>query len=139
MRLTVIGMALLLGISGCNRITGPPSSGHEPDQPAPQENRVHPTRDEFIAYLDAKTISLSEPGSAPEKKEWTHVIKREEVEAVQFADTATSINNGPWSKDVTFLLKTAEGRYAVEAQISYRAVEGKTAFFGMEVKTVAKQ
>jgi hypothetical protein len=89
------------------------------------------TADEVKDYLDGKTLDLQR-GGAP------ITIHKSGITALKVGD-GSSINNGPWEHEVTFLYSTGDATYAVSGHVEHRAVEGKQAFFGFKVDRVAKQ
>jgi hypothetical protein len=105
----------------------------------PSEERNYPSKEEVRDYLVGKTITLAGRKSAPGTAEKTAPLKRDQIEGVEVAQTSSSIDDGPWSTPVTFLIQCDRGRYAVKGQVSYRWVENKCAFFGFEVEEVGKQ
>lgn len=131
------GLILLLAICGlaCNRPAPPPGFA----TPSAKEARgTYPLKEEVIEYLDGKSINLADP-KAKDNAGKVHTLRKNEIEALEVAKSASSINNGPWTTEVTFIVRTDEGRYAVKGSVQYRMVEDKCAFFGFEVTEVARQ
>jgi hypothetical protein len=134
-----VTLAFLLG---CVVGAGGMWAGLRVSQPAgpradePQE--AWPTRDEVMGYLDGKEVVLPEPGRAPDAKEQPHVLKREEIEVLE-VEKSGSKSGGPWTTEVNFVVRTGGGRYAVDARVDHKLVEGKRMFYGMRVGSVARQ
>ena len=131
------GVVLLLAVGGlaCNRPAPPPNFA----TPSAKEARGnYPLKEEVIEYLDGKSINLADP-KAKDNAGKVHTLRRTEIEALEVAKSASSINNGPWTTEVTFIVRTDEGRYAVKGSVQYRIVEDTCAFFGFEISEVAKQ
>lgn len=53
--------------------------------------------------------------------------------------SGTSVGDGPWSTNVTFIAKSGMERYAVKLTVQHRRVENKRAFFGFRVQDIALQ
>jgi hypothetical protein len=120
---------------GCNRV-GPNGASAPGAVPATDPEANYPTRSEIIDYLDGKTMPSRVPA---DPKDAGILIRRDQIDALEVEKRASRINDGPWSTDVTFLLKTPDGKYAVRATVEHRRVEGKRAFFGIDFREVAKQ
>ena len=132
-------VALAFIAAGCERRQAA-SNGPGPS-PAPAEDEgtaSRPTKAEIIDYLDGKEIDLGavRPGDKAGPK---HVVRKEQIEAVQLADSASSVNDGPWSIKIDFLLNTGPARYAVTARVEHKRVDKKRAFYGFSVEQVARQ
>ena len=145
----VILLAFLAAIAGTGCPRPSRDHAHDPAAPAtapqaaedrPSEGR--PSKQEVLDYLDGKEIALVEgerrlghelPKSAPR-----HVVRKAHIEALKVGNGA-SVNGGPWSTDIDFLLNTGEARYAVLATVSHKRIEDRRAFFGFEIKRVARQ
>jgi hypothetical protein len=120
------------------RVTSPtpaaPASA-APTAPTPPSN--FPSQSDTVEHLDGKPIALASP-DAPDKP-LTHTVRKSQIEAMQFGDTACSINDEPWSTRVTYMLNTDNGRYVVEGELQYRRVGGKCAFFGFAPQKIERQ
>jgi hypothetical protein len=103
------------------------------------EDSPYPSKQEIIDYLDFKPITLSDKGPKPDQGGWSHTIRRGQIEALAVDQSSWSINDGPKHTDVTFILNSDNGRYAVKVAVAYRRIEKKCAFFGFEVKEVGRQ
>jgi hypothetical protein len=113
-----------------------PGGGPAPVDAAPSQSR--PTREEVIDYLDGKELDLAMGGDGGQGKA-KHVIRKEQIEALQVADSATSVNDEPWSVQIDFILNSGMGRYAVTGRVEHKLVDHKRAFFGFSVERVARQ
>jgi hypothetical protein len=129
--------ALLIVVAyvvGCGS-PGPPTAAPEPSGP----NDAWPTREEVLAYLDGKSVPLSVPNQLSGADDKGHVLKREQIEALEVKTSGGNINGGAWSTEVNFLLNTGTGRYAVSGTVEHRLIENTRAFFGFRVREVSKQ
>lgn len=143
-RIYWLGTLVLLGTlaAGCERRqsleqTKKATGGSDSTFTAADERSGYPTKEWMLEYLDGKSLTF--PDSTAQEEAATLLIQKEGIEALQFADTASSVNGGPWSTELTFLYNTGEKRYAVVGSIEYREVEGQFAFFGFDVTTIAEQ
>ena len=149
MRGTLVASFLALAFGGvaCEQRTTAPASAPAvgrampgpapaPTDAGPSESR--PTKEKVTDYLDGKEIDLS-VGQVVAKPGPKHVIRKDQIEALQVATSATSVNNGPWSVQVDFILNTGTARYAVTGRVEHRLVERKRAFFGLTIRQVARQ
>jgi hypothetical protein len=145
MRLAVVLFPLLLlpGIA-CNPNAGDPPSG-KPNadtaaQKTPRSEGDAPTREAFLDYLDGKTIPLPDREIVPQERVKQHTIRKEQIEAVEFANFRSRFNDEEsWARDVTFILNTGQERYALKGRVKSRWVEDKVAFLGFEVIRAVKQ
>ena len=135
MRSRAVLHLLVLSVLGCNRAV-PVGPVPEPDNPVAAAASEYPTKAEVMDYLDGKTMPSKVPTNPNDKG---IVLKREQIEALEVTQSATQFNDNPWTTDVTFLVRTPDGRYGARATVSHRKVEGKRAFFGVEFREVAKQ
>jgi hypothetical protein len=151
MRSTLVPSLVALAMCGlaCEQRTTVPTPGPGPGRampgpgggPAPADagpSQSRPSKEEVIEYLDGKELDLAK-GRDAGKGEAKHVIRKDQIEALQVADSATSVNNGPWSVQIDFILNTGMGRYAVTGRVEHKLVDQKRAFFGFLVEQVARQ
>jgi hypothetical protein len=125
--------------AGCGT-PAPTTAPDAPPTPKPAEPiDGWPTQEEVLAYLDGKSVPLSDPNRPSGERHWNHVLKREQVEALEVRHSGTRVEDGPWDTPVSFILNTATGRYAVDAVVSHKLIENKRAFFGFRVRDVSKQ
>lgn len=120
---------------GCQRSLPIPGAGTTKEP----RSSSFPSKAEVLEYLDGKTISLTKPMKTPEKGNPAFVLKKDQIEALEVGSNAGRIGDGPWTTTVTFIAKTDQGRYAINCDVHYRIVEGKCAFFGLDVREAAKQ
>jgi hypothetical protein len=139
MRFITTGLPLIVVVLGvaCSSPSSPAPSPEPPRKDGPHEG--YPTKEEVLAYLDGKAVSLTDPKQPAGKDEKPHILKRDQIEALQVNPSGSSFNDGPWSTTVNFIFNTGDARYAMEIWVSHRLVENKRAFFGMQVKQVSRQ
>jgi len=136
----IVPVALLALLPACQR----PANDDKPAPPAPapaqHRSEGNLTAEEVKDYLHGKTLQLSAEAANGNGKEKAGIvtIKKEGITALKVGNGA-SVNNGPWSHEVTFLYGTEEGSYAVIAEVEHRLVEDKRAFFGFRVTRIVKQ
>lgn len=85
--------------------------------------------------LDGRAIALTDSGK-PDKP---YTLKRDQIEALAVGPGGSSVNDEPWTTNVTFIVRTDQGRYAIRGAVRYRIVEERCAFYGFEAREVAKQ
>jgi hypothetical protein len=106
-------------------------------------NETTPTKDEIADYLDGKTLSLPEAGSAilnpGEKSSKSCIIKKDGVQAVEKESGGWRVGDEAWNTSILILYDVGDARYAVDATIQHKPLGGKSAFFGFAVKRVAEQ
>jgi hypothetical protein len=110
--------------------------------PAPKStgpNEGWPTAAEVLAYLDGKSIPLPEPNRPPGERDRNHVLKREEVEALEIKRDGTRGGDGSWDTPVNFILDTGAGRYMVISIVTHKLIEDKRTFSGFRVRDVLRK
>src|SRR5262245_26789577 len=136
-RLSILLVVLALGGIGCDRRTAPAVVvGPGPGAARAESSESYPSKEEVLDYLDGKTISRTDP---PAKDELQFTLRRDQVEALEIDKSGTSVNDGPWTTNVTLIAKSDETRYAVKLTVKHRRIEDKRAFFGFHVSEVARQ
>jgi hypothetical protein len=65
-------------------------------------------------------------------------MTKDGFEAVQ-KGSSYSDSHGIQNTGISFFYKSADARYAVEASLQHKPIQGKTAFYGYYVTKVAKQ
>jgi hypothetical protein len=135
-------LALLLCVAavgtGCGTPAPPPAPEPEPVPKPAEPNDGWPTRGEVLAYLDGKSVPFSDPNRPSGERDTSHVLKRDQIEALEVKHSGTRVEDGPWDTPVSFIFNTAAGRYAVDAVVSHKLIENKRAFFGFRVRAVSK-
>ncbi len=106
---------------------------------APKEALTYLSKEEVLDYLDGKAMALPGSSNTADKAELSCIFKRDQVEALEVEKGFVSINDGPRNTNVTFILNSDRGRYAVKCSVAYRRVENKCAFFGFDVRELGKQ
>ena len=103
-----------------------------PQNPASVNQRLQPSKEEVLAYLDGKTIHP--PGA--DKSEIT--LKKEQIRALEVETSSSRAGNEPWSTAVRFVVTTDQGRYAVEIWVRHNTVENERVIYGFDVKRLDK-
>ncbi len=90
----------------------------------------YPSKEELLAYLDGKSIKLTESGK-PEK---TVVLNRGQIDGVQVEQSVSSGASHPWgSTPVNLVIRADDERYAVRLSVLHQRIEGKRVFKSFEV------
>jgi hypothetical protein len=108
------------------------------------EPEAKPTKDEIAAYFEGKTLPLPEGDNAllvsnGEKSAKTCVMTKDGLEAVEKGSSYQDYSTNARNTTITFLYKTDDARYAVDANLVHKPIGDKTGFFGFTVTKVAKQ
>ncbi len=80
-------------------------------------------RKALLDYLDGKDFLDKDKKPVHDATGKPLVFRKDAVEAVKFADAATSSGDRPWSTSVTVVVSSAGKRYAVHANLEYREVD----------------
>lgn len=125
----VVGVGVLFWISVSTEPVQYPKPSNVERPPAID---TIPTSDDkrqaFIEYIDGEEIKLPPSDTA-------HTVRKDEIGVVPFRP----FFNSSTVDEVTFVLNTTEGKYAVVGTLSYRRVEEKIVFFGFHLTQIAEQ
>lgn len=86
------------------------------------EEKQVPKREALLDYLDGKDFLDKDKKPVQDATGKPLVFRKNAVEAVKFADTASTSGNSPWSTSVTVVVSSGGKRYAVHANLEYREV-----------------
>lgn len=138
--LFILCLFFIFGGIACRPASLPTGASVAPPTPAPTtQSEAWPSKDEVLAYLDGKPISLAESSDSPEKDKKRHTIKKDQIEVLQVTTAGSHSGGEPWSTEINFVINTGEARYAVVGRVEHKLIESKRAFFGFQVQKVARQ